>query len=155
MNNGQRIIGIDPGLTTGICSVGVTDGELTCIEHLQLDQMDTGHYIEGVYKNWRREGDKPIIVMESFLITAATAKNSQAPWSLEVIGNVRFFCGKGGFTLKFQTPAQAKRLASDEFLKACGLYAKGLPHATDAARHVFTYLVTEEGLLQDAIRGTL
>ncbi len=152
----MRVIGIDPGKTTGIMSVSVDEGNLTSVEPLEVDHMGLGHYMETVYGQWRVNGAKPTIVIESFTITQATAKNSQAPWSLEGIGIVRFFADKAGLPLVFQTPAQAKRLATDEILKAAGMHfpSKG-GHQNDAARHCCYYLMTQLQLLQDAIRATM
>lgn len=156
---GIRVIGIDPGLATGLVSIAIDEeGNLSDVEALELDQMGLGHYMETVYGQWRTLGIRPTVVIESFTITAATAKNSPAPWSLENIGVVRYFCGKAGFDLVFQTPAQAKRLATDDILKASGLYFKGngfKGHANDAARHVCYYLMTSKGMLHDAIRKTM
>lgn len=154
----MRVVGIDPGLATGLVSVNIDDdGNLGAVEAYELDQMGLGHYMETLYGQWRSLGTKPTIVIESFTITAATAKNSPAPWSLENIGVVRYFSQKADFPLVFQTPAQAKRLATDDILKAAGLYFKGngfKGHANDAARHVVTYLMTTKGLLHDAIKAT-
>ena len=152
----NRLIGIDPGLVTGICSVTEFADEVTNIEHMEVDQVGLGHYMEMLYGQWRKNGARPIVICESFIITPQTGKNTQAPWSLENIGIVRFFCSKAGIQLVFQTPAQAKRLASDEILKAAGMHSpsKG-GHQNDAARHVAYYLMTELQLLQDAIRATM
>lgn len=39
-----------------------------------------------------------------------------------------------------QLPSLAKSTATDERIKAAGLYRAGMPHATDAARHCATFL---------------
>ena len=153
----SRLIGVDPGLATGVCSLCLDDNnEIQYVEHLELDPMGYGHYIEQVYKDWRTTGNRPIVVCESFIITAATAKKSPQPYSLELIGVTKFFCAKADIKLVFQTPAQAKRLATDEILKAAGIHkpSKG-GHQNDAARHCCYYLMTEKGALQDAIRATI
>lgn len=152
-----RVIGIDPGKASGICSVSIDEeGNLNSVEALEVDHMGLGHYMEMVHGQWRVNGTKPTIVIETFTITSQTAKNSAAPWSLEGIGLVRYFADKAGFKLVFQTPAQAKRLATNELLKAAGLYVPTPGgHQNDAARHVCYYLMTDKGLLQDAIRKTM
>lgn len=156
VNMKRLIVGIDPGLVTGVVSLSLLDGDLHNVDAMEFDQMGLGHYMEQLYGTWRREGDKPIVVIESFTITPQTGKNTQAPWSLENIGIVRFFCAKAGIPLVFQTPAQAKRLASDAILKAAGLHfpSKG-GHQNDAARHIAYYLMTELNLLHDAIKATM
>lgn len=153
----MRLIGVDPGKLTGVCSLNIDENkEIHNVEHLELDPMGYGNYIEQVYKDWRVAGNKPIVVCESFIITAATAKKSPQPYSLELIGVTKFFMAKAGIQLVFQTPAQAKRLASNDILKAAGLYkaTKG-GHAADSARHLCYYLMTEMHALQDAIRATM
>src|SRR5690242_210005 len=104
----MRLIGCDPGLVTGLVSLTVDNNEINNVEALQVDQMGLGHYMESLYGQWRLKGEKPVVICESFIITPQTGKNSQAPWSLENIGIVRFFCAKAGMPLVFQTPAQAK-----------------------------------------------
>lgn len=141
--DGTRIIGIDPGLVTGICSFSVFDNEIHNPEPLEIDQMGLGHFMEHICGQWRLTGAKPQVVIESFIITPQTGKNSQAPWSLENIGIVRFFCNKAGIDLKFQTPAQAKKLITDDVLKTAGLYFKGKGHNRDAARHALYHLIAD------------
>ena len=84
-----------------------------------------------------------LVVSESFIITQATAKNSQAPWSLELIGVMRY--ASRMYTrrdLVTQAPATAKRFSSDERLKQMGWHRPGKGHANDAARHLLVTLAT-------------
>lgn len=86
------------------------------------------------------------VVCESFHITARTARNTFAPWSLESIGVLRFLtaCTRDqpspvSFTL--QTPSNAKRAATNQRLTEVGWYAPSEGgHAADAARHLYLYL---------------
>lgn len=141
IEHAPRILALDPGKTTG---TAYHDTETGDVEFRQLNFDDTCQYAGTLTA---KHGESLLIVAESFIITANTAKNSQAPWSLELIGVARFFsrfyCGRD---LRLQSPASAKRFSSDERLRMLGWYNKGMGHANDAARHL---------LLLEATRGYL
>lgn len=82
-------------------------------------------------------------VIENFFITQATAKNSQAPWSLKVIGAVEWVCLREGLSpLVLQTPSDAKNFVPDAKLRALGYRSRGGGgHHNDAARHLVLYRV--------------
>lgn len=129
----QTILAIDPGLMTGIAIYD--NDELTLLE---LD-------IDNSYKTIHDlivRGRPGAVVIESFRITAATAKNTQAPWSLELIGATRLCCQLVDVPLALQAPGEAKGFGTDEKLKAMGWYnpTKG-NHQNDAARHLLVFLV--------------
>lgn len=74
--------------------------------------------------------------------------------SREFLAPVRIFArleaseivyGERGRVPFVQSPAMAKTTATDERMKAAGLYRPGLPHATDAARHAATFLRRARG----------
>ena len=87
------------------------------------------------------------VACESFRITAHTAKLSPAPWSLEIIGALRWLCHRNGIGFTLQTPGDAKRFATDTKLDKLG-WARppGAGHARDAQRHLLLFLV-RAGLL--------
>ena len=92
------------------------------------------------------------IVSESFIITINTAKNTQATWSLELIGVARMVSRLyGGQELVLQSPAAAKRLMSDDLLRALGWHTKGKGHANDAARHLGLFMVSR-GWMDDRVK---
>lgn len=145
----MRIIGIDPGLKTGLVSFSISEENLpVCVEAYELEFVGVGRYLE--YLNL--VSSKTIVICEAFIITPQTAKNSPAPWSLEVIGLARYICAKIGVPFFLQAPSSAKRLVSDGVLHRGGLYFKGKPHACDAARHALFYVLTELKLMQDILR---
>lgn len=153
----MRLIGIDPGKVTGLCSINVDEeGILNSVEHFEFDHMAIGHYMEQVYNDWRKFGNKPIIIIESFTITQATAKNSQAPWSLETIGLVRYFSAKADIHLEFVNPSSHKSLVTKDLLNLAGLWypSKG-GHANDAASVVMWYTLTSLGLHHELLKESL
>jgi len=145
----MRVIGCDPGKLSGICSFSIEEGEElpSCIEHYELNHLGVGQYFAhhlGTYQT--------VVALETFIITNQTAKNSAAPWSLETIGIVRYFCEMAHVPLFMQAPASAKRLIPDSVLKRAGLYWPGKPHAADSARHALYLAMTSHNLLQHLLK---
>lgn len=152
----QRIIGIDPGLTTGLVSFTVVEDEIACIESYELDYRGVGSYLSTAL----HQGD--LVACESFTITLATAKKSQAPWSLEVIGIVRYMCSRYQLEPRLSAPVTNKGLISDGVLKRAGLYDFYDPmtgkkpasnHIRDAARAALYLTITELGLMKHVLIG--
>jgi hypothetical protein len=86
------------------------------------------------------------VVCERFTITVQTAKNSQAPWSLEVIGMLKWLVADVWHVdpeekVILQQPADAKGLVPNPLLRSMGLWHRGgAGHANDALRHgVYRY----------------
>jgi ABC-type transport system involved in Fe-S cluster assembly fused permease/ATPase subunit len=136
------IIAVDPGKMTGVATwdskTGVFHAEEYSVEsffewvHTYVHQSVMEHGAENVQ-----------IVCESFIITPSTGKNSQAPWSLELIGVCRFLTYRYGMRpMKLQSPAVAKTFATDQKLRAVEWHTKARGHANDAARHLMTYCAT-------------
>lgn len=143
------IFSFDPGLMTGwaLCktdSMEVSSGELEIIPFLCLVDAWTA-----------KLGVDLDVCGERFTITVATAKKSQAPWSLEVIGAVKYLAWKHGCgEIKLQAPADAKKFATNERLRAMGWWTPGTKgHDKDALRHLMIRLVglgwSDERLLPD------
>lgn len=131
------VFAFDPGLKTGyaLCAtkqMNVSSGELDIIEFLELCD------------SWFEElGPTLDVVGERFTITAATAKKSQAPWSLEVIGAVKWLAHKHRCgDVKLQSPADAKTFATNDRLRRMGWWVPGTAgHDKDALRHLMVRLV--------------
>ena len=106
-----------------------------------------------VYEQGRLHRSELVLVAESFMIGPQTVKNTQAPWSLEVIGVARYVSQH--FTkrdLVLQAPASAKRFASDARLKHMDWYKPGKGHANDASRHLLTVLANRGWLPTEELR---
>jgi hypothetical protein len=100
-----------------------------------------------------KHGANLILVSESFRITMQTAKNTQAPWSLELIGVARMVSRLyTGRELHMQDPSAAKRFSSDAKLKHMGWYQPNKGHANDAARHLLLTLATRGWLSVELLR---
>lgn len=98
-----------------------------------------------------------VIVMETFVINARTVSNSQAPWSLKVIGMVEQVCRDYGYPvedIKWQTPANAKNVVPNEKLKRLGTWHKGgAGHGNDAIRHAVLYAISTGFRSPALVRG--
>jgi hypothetical protein len=98
--------------------------------------------VDGWLCVWR---DTVSVVGERFIINAATATNTQAPWSLEVLGAVRYMCVKYGCgELALQNPSDAKKLISNEIIRKLGWWVPGTKgHDKDALRHLATFALKQ------------
>jgi hypothetical protein len=74
-----------------------------------------------------------------------TAKNSQAPWSLEMIGVLKQVCRDYHYPLELvyaQRPTEAKNVVPNPKLKRLELWHRGgAGHANDAIRHAVLCLI--------------
>lgn len=126
----------DPGLTSGVALFRRSDDNE--IELLWSDELDWQHTARKCDETLRTfGGDDVQVVVERFTITAATAKNSQQTWSLEIIGMLRLLAhAHGAGELDLQSPADAKRFCTNIRLKALDFWhVGGGGHALDAIRH--------------------
>lgn len=140
-----HIIAVDPGKTTGIATYDLATKKLDTQE---CDFDATCRYVLGQAASL---GGNLLLVSESFTITMQTAKNSQAPWSLELIGVMRYasrmYCARD---LALQMPSAAKRFSSDRRLRELEFWTPAKGHANDASRHMLLFLA-ERGLIDKEI----
>lgn len=127
------VLAIDPGLTSGICLLQMEPLEIVHTD--ELDWLGTARYVDQVLREYG--GENVDVVCERFTITQQTAKNSQQQWSIEIIGMIRLLCHiYNAGELKLQSPADAKRFATNPRLKSLDLWhVGGGGHALDAIRH--------------------
>ena len=95
------------------------------------------------------------IVSERFIIGPQTHKNSQAPWSLEMIGVARYFASMTDCPLILQGASEAKNFAFNGRLKALDWWKGGAGHADDASRHLLLHLVTRRKWWSEALDSTI
>lgn len=132
------VIAIDPGLATG-AAVGQFPSKFGNPTLIDTAELEVEEVIPWLRKHLERYPNAHV-ACETFTITAATAKKSQATWSLEHIGAIkqvlRDLDGHLG-RLHMQSPGDAKRVFPNENLKALGLWhVGGAGHAIDAIRHM-------------------
>jgi hypothetical protein len=144
------LIAVDPGLKSGL-AMWV---EERFVGSWILDVYEIESLMEGYAESYRED---LIIICESFIINARTAKVTQAPWSLEIIGCLRYmsqkFCRRD---LVMQRPAEAKSFSTNEKLKALGWYHRGTAgHDNDASRHLLLYTIRNGVLPHDQVKSLL
>jgi hypothetical protein len=138
------VLGVDPGKTTGVALYDLLTDRM---DGAELAEDEVGLWLETIISQV-----EPAIAIEAFVITAYTAKNSQAPWSLEVIGLTRYLAIKYGCAFEVQAQSAAKNFASDARLQALGWHRRGKGHMADAQRQVLLFLV-RHGWWDDALDG--
>lgn len=135
------VLAVDPGKMTGLCVFSLEPGEEPVMEWTyEVEEVRFAdavrHYINSV--------PSLEVVCERFVITAQTAKNSQAPFSLELIGVLKQSmrdAGRSEQEIHWQKPADAMNLFPNEALKKLKYWHKGgKDHANDSIRHALTYL---------------
>jgi hypothetical protein len=141
------VLAIDPGKMTGMALFSREPGQDPVKEwSKELEQHEVAIAVREVLWN-------PVIrynldvVCERFIINAQTVRNSQAPYSLEVIGIVKqclFDNGKSMDDIYFQTPANAMGMFTNEKIKKLDYWHRGgAGHALDAIRHALLRFVSK------------
>jgi hypothetical protein len=144
----KYIIAIDPGLLTGASVIRIPSGG-------EPEVVDTSELLPHTFAPWLREsldemltqerefGKDFFIVCERFTINAATAKKTQAPWSLEQIGILKQCMRDVGLdeeALVMQNPSDAMKMFDNNALRKVGVWHRGgAGHANDSLRHALLY----------------
>jgi len=133
-----RIIGIDPGQTTG---VSVWEGtHLIRADQLHTKEMpDAAVHMEEFIALW----NPTHIVMEAYRIYSWKTKQHAGSdvHTLRLIGAIQYIAHLRGIPVIFQGAGQGKGFCTDEKLKEWGFYQTAFRHANDAIRHVAHYLL--------------
>lgn len=132
------IIGIDPGMTTGIALWQGGDDIPVGIE-LPMTQM-----YEWMRDTIGQSDERHQIACEAFIISERTLKATRQNWSLELIGALRWLAWKHGHHFVLQQPAAAKRFVDNDRLRRVGWYVRGGDHSNDAMRHLYLYAVSSK-----------
>lgn len=133
------ILGIDPGLATGLCLIDRSDKDNPSL--VWSKEVDMAEFYDIVPKTIDEFKDDLTVVCENFLITVATAKKSPAPWSLELIGLTRYLCYINSVMLIMQNPSD-REISTHPMIRHFGLWHRGGEgHAVQAIRHSFAYMM--------------
>lgn len=148
----MRIMGVDPGGTTGIAIIDVewdeTRYEPTPDAHVFNTQIEAswGTGVEAV--GWQMcnlilDYAPDLIALEKFIITQQTVRFTRQPDALWIIGGVRFLADLQMIPVHMQPASLAKTTWDATRLKGTG-WAKVVKqkHARDALRHALTACVT-------------
>jgi len=139
----RYILAVDPGKATGIAFFEF-DREVGDPVLLKTWEATFDNFAE-VIRQVLYHYPNTEVVCERFTITAQTAKNSQAPFSLEHIGILKQIMVDYKHpvdSLIMQTPTDAKNMFDNPKLKKLGYWHRGgAGHALDAIRHGLLHLV--------------
>jgi hypothetical protein len=137
------IFSVDPGLASGVALINTEAGpDNLQMGSWEMPQDETEDATQQIIETYKDDFDLRIVV-ERFTINAETAKKSPSPWSLELIGSIKYICRINGMPVPtLQTPTDAKNFVPNSRLKALGLWHRGGGgHALDALRHAVLYAV--------------
>ena len=151
------VVAIDPGKVSGISQLVVsTDAFATPLsDELTVPQLFP--HMGRVFDMCDREELNLVIVVEKFTISERTIKTALSLDALDINGWLK---GEQLYirSLPFYeiTPAQSKRFATDDKLKALGWYERTKDgHANDANRLMLSWIMTTDWPIRDNVTAHL
>lgn len=139
MSKAKTIIAVDPGKTTGFAVISYSGEAPALVVSKELAAYPFAMALSDELRAAREAGSPVELVCERFIINAQTIKNSQAPFSIEQIGIMKYVAYSNGHDpekIYFQSPSDAKKLFTNDALKKLGFWhTGGGGHALDAMRH--------------------
>ena len=136
------ILGIDPGLTTGI-ALRTPSGTW------ELVQTTRGAVLPIVRAMLHTYDYRALIAVEAFVVGPRAARSSTPEAgriARDLIGALQALEAPGAVRVVVRTAGAVKPWATDRRLSAAGVPAvRGMPHARDAARHALFALVKDCG----------
>ena len=155
------VIAVDPGKRTGVAEWLESPGEAVKVtadwNPFRSCEFEVNEFFDFIHERVHSlvgAGYDVRLVSESFIITINTAKNTQAGWSLELIGVLKFLAHRYQLAdVKLQAPSVGKTFGTNGKLKYLGWFkARNVDgvrydgHANDASRHLATY-AAQRGLI--------
>lgn len=119
----RNVIAVDPGGRTGVAWIGDDGRPRSCTID---DPMYAVHFVH--------EWQPPIIICENF--TPRGGARTWQPDALHIIGALRYIAWLRDLPFVLQSPADAKRFATDDKLRRIGWHKPGHDHENDARRHL-------------------
>jgi hypothetical protein len=146
-------LAIDPGLTTGVAHYDTRTREFGSLEiegrHNLYDYL-AGDWTLGIepraYRVWAEHGIvyPPVLIVEDWTVRGDTHRFTRQDDPHRIIGALDYLAYTHDVPMRLQTPAEAKRFATNDKLRALGWYEGGEGHADDAARHLLVALVKDK-----------
>lgn len=133
------LIGVDPGLATGLCVIDISDMDNpTPLESFELTNSE---FYDKMDELIERYGNNLEIVVENYIVTEATAKKTPQPYSLQLKGVCLYLGHKHGINVTVQDPSR-KSFATNDKLRKVGFWVKNSNgHDNDAYRHAMVWIV--------------
>ena len=147
---GTRILGLDPGGTTGYAVIDV-------YKPFRVELYDAGQF-PSTFSELDYLFDRhipSITVIESFKLYPWKAKEQS--WSSmqtpRFIGAIEYVLWKHGHWIAFQSASQGKSFCTNDKLREWGLYQTSQRHANDAIRHICQYMIFGKDIKLERIDG--
>lgn len=141
----KYIIAIDPGKTTGVAVLHLTDNSFELVE---VDQLENPNYVwEAIYaliEKYDNLHDDVIVLCESFELRPDVAQPDETP--KYIIKDLERYI-QSDYTIEYQMASQAKvgippgKNGRRDRLHSFGLHQRGYRHANDAIRHALVYAI--------------
>jgi hypothetical protein len=144
----------DPGLLSGVCVVDSDTGELLYLDEHDLqrtaDILEPGMQLFG--------GQPPLIGTMSYFKSRVQVgwetyrimkgPQTQAPWSLETIGAIKYMCLRNGYKILEPAAPSERLVCTPKMLKDIGWYPKvvGKKDALSAAQHTVAWWLRTDTL---------
>ena len=149
------VIGVDPGLTTGLCAIECY-GDGLHSDPVAV-QVAGSRGVLPIVRALDNGGPELILAVEQFVVgprAARSATPAGGAVARALIDALTEYAGRELLGLQLRTAAAVKPWATDKRLHAAGLAdaCKGMPHARDAARHAL-FAAVHTGLLRDPLAG--
>lgn len=148
MTETTRVLGVDPGTTTGLAVLDVGGPVPQALYRRQFEWNDAGDSVSRWTAQMRMalgEGRlvRAVVTCERFTVSPATARRGQSyiEDAMGMIGVVRRACAINGIEMVYGQVSAAKKLVSDDMLKKFGLHERGQKHSNDAFRHCMLFCV--------------
>lgn len=134
-----RVVGIDPGETTGICCFEGCD-ILDATQIVAKNSPTVGaNEIKAYIEKWKPS----FVVLEDYKVYSW--KSEDHSWASlhtpRLIGALDYICNELGIPVTKQMAQAAKGFCTDDKLKLWGLWIPGKRHARDAIRHTVYFLL--------------
>lgn len=159
------VLWFDPGLLTGVTAYDLTNDKLILCD--EFDYIHTGGTLDldiaspissFVETMLAIDTSATWVGWESYRIMKGA--QSQAPWSLEVIGMLKYLCAREGYSVLPEAAPSDRNVCTPAMLKAMGWYdhCKGKKDALSSAQHMVAWMLRENKLpdkYKEAIYGPL
>ena len=141
----KYIIAIDPGKTTGIAVLHLTDNSFELVEVEQLPDPDiVWKPIYDMLNQYHNMHEDVVVLCESFELRPDVAQPDETPKYIikDLVSYV-----EPHFTIEYQMASQAKvgvppgKNGRRDRLHSFGLHQRGYRHANDAIRHCLVYAI--------------
>lgn len=146
------VIGVDPGLTTGIAALATED---LAVSLVQATPGAVLVIVQALIDRARNQGAGVALAVERFVSGPRSAKLATAfgaATAKTVIGELQMMSAQQGVPIYMRSAGEVKPWATD--LRMAKLIKhRGMPHAHDALRHALYCAVRDYGLTDPLSRG--